>query len=70
MRILFAALFAVVLAFAPQANAQSSDPENTLILETKNGPIVIKLRPDLAPKHVERIKKLTGRGIAIKILSY
>jgi peptidylprolyl isomerase len=66
VRILFAALFAVMLAptllGAPQANAQSSDPENTLILETKNGPIVIQLRPDLAPKHVERIKKLTREG--------
>ena len=34
------------------------DPENTLIIETTKGRIVIALRPDLAPKHVERIKKL------------
>ena len=34
------------------------DPENTLIIETTKGKIVIALRPDLAPKHVERIKML------------
>ncbi|WP_436641499.1 peptidylprolyl isomerase [Microbaculum sp. FT89] len=62
MRILFAALFALALAVAPQAKAQSADPENTLILELKDGPVVIKLRPDLAPKHVERIKKLVREG--------
>ncbi|NWG72956.1 MAG: peptidylprolyl isomerase, partial [Parvularculaceae bacterium] len=35
-----------------------ADPENTLIMETTKGRVVIALRPDLAPKHVERIKKL------------
>lgn len=35
-----------------------ADPENTLHLETTKGRIVIELRPDLAPQHVERIKKL------------
>lgn len=34
------------------------DPENTLIITTPKGEIVIGLRPDLAPKHVERIKML------------
>ncbi len=34
------------------------DPENTLIIETSKGNVVIELRPDLAPKHVERIKTL------------
>ena len=33
-------------------------PENTLIIETSKGKVVIELRPDLAPKHVERIKTL------------
>ena len=31
---------------------------NTLTLETTKGPVVIEMRPDLAPKHVEHIKKL------------
>ena len=33
-----------------------------LILELKDGPVKIKLRPDLAPNHVERVKTLTGQG--------
>ena len=33
---------------------------NTLTLETTKGPVVIAMRPDLAPKHVEHIKKLVG----------
>lgn len=40
----------------------SSDPENTLILDLKTGPVTIRLRPDLAPGHVERIKTLTREG--------
>ena len=42
------------------ANAQ--DPENTLYLDLKDGRVVIELRPDLAPKHVTRIKELTRQG--------
>jgi peptidylprolyl isomerase len=34
------------------------DPENTLILETAPGTIVIALRTDLAPGHAERLKML------------
>ena len=39
-----------------------ADPENTLILETTKGRVVIELRPDLAPNHVERIKTLARQG--------
>jgi peptidylprolyl isomerase len=35
-----------------------ADNENTLILETTQGPVTVALRPDLAPKHVARIKEL------------
>jgi peptidylprolyl isomerase len=38
--------------------AAIKDPENTLIIETSKGTVTIELRPDLAPKHVERIKQL------------
>ena len=38
--------------------AAYKDPENTLVIETTQGKVVIALRPDLAPKHVERIKTL------------
>jgi cyclophilin family peptidyl-prolyl cis-trans isomerase len=40
----------------------TTDPESTLILETTKGTVVIALRPDLAPKHVERIKMLAREG--------
>ena len=42
--------------------AEIKDPENTLILETTKGRAVIALRPDLAPKHVARIKELARKG--------
>ena len=40
----------------------SLDPENTLVMETTKGKVVIKLRPDLALKHVERLKTLAREG--------
>ncbi|SEF91657.1 peptidylprolyl isomerase [Bosea lathyri] len=40
----------------------SHDPENTLVMETTKGRVVIKLRPDLAPGHVERLKTLSRQG--------
>jgi cyclophilin family peptidyl-prolyl cis-trans isomerase len=42
--------------------APINDPENTLLLETTKGKVVIAMRPDLAPKHVERIKQLAREG--------
>jgi peptidylprolyl isomerase len=38
------------------------DPENTLYLDIKPGRVVIQLRPDLAPTHVQQIKTLVRRG--------
>lgn len=38
------------------------DPENTLLMDLVHGQVVIELRPDLAPKHVARIKELTREG--------
>ncbi len=43
---------------APAAN----DPANTLIMELKTGKVTIKLRPDLAPQHVARVKQLVAEG--------
>lgn len=40
----------------------SLDPENTLVMETTKGKVVIKLRPDLAPAHAERLKVLSRQG--------
>ena len=53
----FAALICVAPAFAQQL-PPGADPQNTLLIDTKYGRIVIKLRNDIAPKHVERIKLL------------
>src|SRR6266404_1430981 len=38
------------------------DAENTLIMQLATGPVTIKLRPDLAPQHVARIKELAREG--------
>jgi cyclophilin family peptidyl-prolyl cis-trans isomerase len=54
---------AAMLAFMALASAQAPrDPENTLFLDLKDGRVVIELRPDLAPRHVERIKELARQG--------
>ncbi len=41
---------------------EGTDPDNTLILETGPGLIIIKLRNDLAPGHAERLKQLAREG--------
>lgn len=40
----------------------TTNAEDTLILETTKGPVTIVMRPDLAPKHVARIKELVRQG--------
>ena len=64
METLLVATFSVVLAMAaaPGAMAQQLDPENTLYMQLRDGRVTIQLRPDLAPKHVERIKLLAREG--------
>jgi len=42
--------------------APAPDPENILVLQLPAGEVRIQLLPDLAPRHVERIKVLTRRG--------
>lgn len=61
---IFALLAALVLAAPAQiqpALAQS-DPQNTLVLETTKGPVVIRLRADIAPNHAVRLKQLARDG--------
>lgn len=43
-------------------SAQALEPENTLYLDLKDGRVVIEMRPDLAPRHVARIKELVREG--------
>jgi peptidylprolyl isomerase len=40
----------------------TASPDDTLILETTKGRVVIAMRPDLAPNHVARIKELVREG--------
>jgi peptidylprolyl isomerase len=51
---------AAVQQKAPPAKPRADS--DIVILETRNGRIVIQLRSDLAPKHAEQIKKLVKRG--------
>ena len=60
--LLAAALIAGGLAAAPAMAQAPADPENTIFLDLKDGRVVIKLRPDLAPKHVAQVKALTKQG--------
>jgi peptidylprolyl isomerase len=57
-----AALAIVPLAAAAPALAQTTDPENTIYLDLKQGRVVIRLLPDVAPKTVAQIKTLARQG--------
>jgi peptidylprolyl isomerase len=65
-RNLIAMLFATPVvgttAMSESAAAQKLDPENTVYLDLKDGRVVIQLLPDIAPKHVERVKILCRKG--------
>jgi peptidylprolyl isomerase len=52
----------LLLAKSALAAPEAADPAKTLYLQLKDGRVVIRLRPDLAPKHVERIKTLAKKG--------
>ena len=56
--------FAFLLLVLPlvMTEAKPINPENTLTIELKDGNVVIELYPDVAPKHVERIKTLVKEG--------
>lgn len=56
---LAALLLAGVLA---NVEANAADPENTLYLDLASGRVIIEMRPDLAPRHVARIKELVRQG--------
>ena len=62
-------ILAVVVALVCAAPALAQvklpaglDPQNTVLLDTKYGRVIIKLRNDIAPKHAERIKQLARDG--------
>ncbi|MBV8938486.1 MAG: peptidylprolyl isomerase [Alphaproteobacteria bacterium] len=53
------ALIGVCMA---STGAKAADLDNTLYMDLKDGRVVIEMRPDLAPKHVARIKELVRQG--------
>ena len=49
----------------PMTNSQAGTPadlENTIYMDTEHGRVIMEMRPDLAPKHVSRIKELVREG--------
>src|SRR4051794_35027968 len=60
LAVLAAVLFAVP-AFA-QTLPAGLDKANAIVIDSTKGRIVIKLRPDFAPQHAERIKQLAREG--------
>ena len=42
--------------------AEIKDPENTILMELKDGTVTIELLPDVAPQHAERMKTLARAG--------
>jgi peptidylprolyl isomerase len=62
-------LTCIALAFCVIVGAACSDQSkvsggspDVLVIDLKSGPVLVKLRPDLAPKHVERVKQLAKEG--------
>ena len=63
-KIIFAILLTIglFLTFNLQAEEKNTMADEVIYLDLKDGRVTIKLRPDLAPNHVTRIKELVGQG--------
>ncbi|WP_375683404.1 peptidylprolyl isomerase [Bartonella sp. AP3QHHD] len=63
---MFRRIFAVLICFfslsAVAGNPSPANDASLLVLSLKDGDVIIRLRPDLAPKHVAQIKRLTEEG--------
>ncbi|MFP6855125.1 MAG: peptidylprolyl isomerase, partial [Opitutales bacterium] len=60
--ILALAAFILPIAMSEAQIKADADPENTLLIDLKDGQIIIEMYPDTAPKHVARIKELARAG--------
>jgi len=56
------AMPALAMIGATVTEAAAPDLENTIYLDLKDGRVVIQLLPDIAPKHVARVKELARKG--------
>ena len=62
-RLVVVAAMLLALGAVDVALSLAADPlDNVVLLDLKDGRVTILLRPDLAPKHVERVKQLTREG--------
>jgi len=57
------AMAALAAAGSPAPDWRPLDPENTLVIETTKGRVIVELRPEIAPKGVARIKLLAREGL-------
>jgi peptidylprolyl isomerase len=53
---------AAMLTVSVASAAEIKDPENTLLLQLKDGTVTVELKPEVAPNHVKRIKELARKG--------
>lgn len=63
LRVLGISMAAIGLMAAAPADWRPLDPENTLVVETTKGRVVVELRPEFAPKGVERVRLLAREGV-------
>jgi peptidylprolyl isomerase len=61
-RLVLGTLLTAALGLALAGSGAAAGPEDTLYLDLKDGRVVIEMRPDLAPRHVARIKELVRQG--------
>ena len=63
-RLMVAGAVLLMLGAAPrEADWRPLDPADTLVVETSKGRIVVAMRPEFAPKAVERVKRLAREGV-------
>ena len=62
LAVVAALLLAAPAIAQPVALPAGADPQNTLVIDTTQGRIVIKLRNDIAPGHAARLKQLAREG--------
>ena len=62
MKQIVLSLLLMVGFMSTESEAVELDLENTLYLDLPAGRVTIAMRPDIAPKHVARIKELTRQG--------
>jgi len=56
------AALACTAAAAPAPDWRPLDPQNTLVIDTSKGRVVVEMRPEFAPLAVERVKLLAREG--------